>query len=615
MIGRVTAARAFIPMGLAWGALAAAAAGLPGTPAHAAPVPGASAVPANAAFNDMLEHYWLDLLDLEPMLGLSHDDERHRDEFDDSLEDGWRTRMVTLIGKYLAASAAFPAESLSESDRTSLSMLRGQLTLARDYYSGPLFETARMLPIDQFQGEHSTFAADAAGAGDYPFKTVEDYDRALLRADAYARWTDDAIRRMREGVKAGVLLPRLVVERVLPQLLVHTGLAPEKTEFWHPIATLPAEVPPADRRRLAAAYRRKIETVIEPAYRRMGEFLGKEYLPHARDSVGLGQVPGGPALYDYDVRYHTTTRLSPAEIHTLGLTEVTRIEGELAKVEAAVGFTGRLQDFYAHVRNDASQKFTAPEQIIPAFEAARGEIVPRLPALFDVLPRAEFQIRALPESSKSSQGNGHYSAAGPNGSRPGVLWINVHAPGVSDRFNVMTLTLHEGLPGHHFQTSVAQEQARLPSFRRFDFTNAYGEGWALYAESLGREMGLFDDPWSYYGHLNYALLRANRLVIDTGLHAMGWDVETGVRWMMDHSSMTRDQAAAEVERYVAIPGQALSYKLGELKIRELRGRAERALGARFDLKAFHDQILLAGSMPLTILEERVDRWISAMRAR
>jgi uncharacterized protein (DUF885 family) len=580
-----------------------------------APAAAPSTVPANAAFNDMLEQYWLDFLDLQPMLGLSHNDERHRDEFDDSLEDGWRTRMLTLIDKYLAASLAFPAESLSENDRTSLAMLREQLTLARDYYSGPLFETARMLPIEQFQGEHSTFAADAAGAGDYPFKTVEDYDQALARADAYARWTEDAIRRMREGLKAGVLLPRMVVERVLPQLRVHTGLAPGKTEFWRPIETMPAEFPPADRQRLTAAYRHKIETVIEPAYRRMYVFLSKEYLPHARATVGLGQMPGGRALYDYDVRYHTTTQLTPEEIHALGRTEVTRIEGELAKVQAAVGFTGDLQDFYAHVRNDASQKFTAPDQIIPAFEAARREIVPRLPTLFDVLPQAEFQIRALPESSKRSQGNGHYSAAGPNGSRPGVLWINVYAPGVSDRFNVMTLTLHEGLPGHHFQTSVAQEQARLPSFRRFDFTNAYGEGWALYAESLGKEMGVFDDPWSYYGHLNYALMRANRLVIDTGLHAMGWDVETGVRWMMDHSSMTRDQAAAEVERYVAIPGQALSYKLGELKIRELRHRAERALGTRFDVKAFHDQILLGGSMPLTILEERVDRWISATRAR
>jgi uncharacterized protein (DUF885 family) len=326
-------------------------------------------------------------------------------------------------------------------------------------------------------------------------------------------------------------------------------------------------------------------------------------------------MPGGAALYDYDVRFHTTTQLTPAQIHALGRTEVQRIEAELVKVQAAVGVGGSLQQFFAQVRADPKRRFTSRGQIVPAFEAARQEIAGKLPQLFDVWPRAEFQIRALPESSKHSQGNGYYAAAGADGSRPGVLWINTYAPGVSDTFNVMTIMLHEGLPGHHFQTSIAQEQAQLPAFRRFDFTNAYGEGWALYSESLGNELGLFDDPWNYYGHLNYAILRANRLVIDTGLHAMGWDVDTGVRWMLEHSSMTRDQAAAEVERYVAYPGQALSYKLGELKIRELRQRAVQELGSKFDIKAFHDQILLGGSMPLTILEQNVDRWISAARPR
>ena len=402
-------------------------------PARAA-VPSTPPVPANAAFNDMLEQYWLDFLDLEPMLGLSHNDERHRDQFDDSLEDGWRTRMMSLIDKYLAASLAFPAESLSENDRTSRAMLREQLLLARGYYSGSLFEIARMLPIEQFQGEHSAFAADAAGAGDYPFKTIEDYDKALARADSYARWTEDAIRRMREGVKAGVVLPRMVVERVLPQLRVHTGLAAEKTEFWHPIEKFPAEFPPADRERLEAAYRRKIETVIEPAYRRMYEFLGREYLPHARATVGLGQMPGGRALYDYDVRYHTTTRLTPEKIHALGRTEVTRIEGEFAKVQAAVGFSGGLQEFYAHVRNDRVSEIHGAR---PDHSRLRGcspqDRAPSSRPCSMCCRSAEFQIRALPESSKSSQGNGHYSAAGPNGSRPGVLWINVYAPGVSDQ--------------------------------------------------------------------------------------------------------------------------------------------------------------------------------------
>jgi uncharacterized protein (DUF885 family) len=583
-------------------------------PRDAAPLDAGPQSP-NAAFNQMLEDYWQEYLGLNPIAALSHGDNRDEGRFDESLQDAWRVRTVAMLDKYLQASAAYSADTLSQNDRTSLAMLREQLTLAKDFYSGALFETSRMLPLDQFQGRHTEFAADAAGSGAYPFKTLADYERQLDRADAFAKWTDDASVRMREGIKAGVVLPRMIVQRILPQLQSHFGLPPEKTEFWQPLANFPAAVAPADRARLEKAYRIKIATVIEPAYRRLFEFMQNEYLPHARESVGLGQMPGGAALYNYDVRFHTTTQLTPSQIHAIGVAEVTRIETEFAKVQAAVGFKGTLQEFFAKVRADPALKFTSRDQIIPAFEADRQIIVAKLPKLFDVWPRAEFQIRALPDSSKNSQGNGYYSAAGADGSRPGILWINTYAPGISDKFNVMTLVLHEGMPGHHFQTSVAQEQARLPSFRRFDFTNAYGEGWALYAETLGNELGLFDDPWNYYGHLNYAIMRANRLVIDTGLHAMGWDVETGIQWMMQHSSMTRDQSAAEVERYVAYPGQALSYKLGELKIRELRRRAEQELGAKFDLQAFHDQILLGGSMPLTILEQRVDRWISATRTR
>ncbi len=572
-----------------------------------------STVAADPALRRLLEDYWQDYLALNPGLALAHGDARFLAQFDDSLEEGWRTRMLALVEKYQRLSGAFSPESLSGNDRTSLAMLREQLGLAQKFYGSGLFETARMLPIDQFQGQHTAFAADAAGSGSVPFKTVRDYTQALLRAEHYARWTDEAIARMREGLRAGVVLPRMVVERMLPQLSAHSGKRPEQTEFWHPVAAMPATFSHADRAELERRYRHSINTVIEPAYRRLYDFLTAEYLPHARPTVGLGAIPGGAALYAYDVRFHTTTPLTPQEIHALGRTEVTRIETELAKVQATLGYQGTLPEFFARVRADASQRFSAREQIVPAFEAARDRIVGKLPQLFDVLPRAEFQIKALPDSFKHSQGNGYYSAAGADGSRPGVLWINTYAPGVTDEFNVMTITLHEGLPGHHFQTSVAQEQSELPAFRRFDFTNAYGEGWALYAESLGTELGMFDDPWNYYGHLNYAVLRANRLVIDTGLHALGWDVDTGVEWMMQHSSMNREQAVAEVERYVAYPGQALSYKIGELKIRELRRRAEQALGPRFDLKAFHDQILLGGSMPLTILEERVQRWISATR--
>ncbi len=567
------------------------------------------------SFHELLEAYWADFLRLHPAEALTVGDTSSAELFDESLEDGWRSRMLEMLNHYSAALAAFEPARLSVDDRVSYGMLRYRLDRDRGFYGSGLFELARLLPINQFQGLHVSYAAEAAGSGSYPFRSLADYDKALIRADNYSRWTDAVIRRLREGVVKGVVLPRIVVERMLPQLQAHLGIAPEQTQFWHPIASMPADIPGAERERLAAAYRRKIATVIQPAYQRLFDYLRTEYLPHARKSAGLGQLPGGALLYTYFVRYHTTTDMSPAQIHALGLAEVRRITARLRDVQRAVHFSGTLHDFLAHVREDPQQHFASPDDVIPAFEAARQRIVPKLPALFDVLPRAPYEIRPLPQSARNSLDNGYFAPAAADGSRPGILWMNIYASGVRDRFNVMTISLHEGLPGHHLQTSVAQERTDLPSFRRFDSTNAYVEGWGLYAESLGQEMGLYEDPWQLYGHLNYAMLRANRLVIDTGIHAQGWSVARGVRWMTGHSSMSEAQATAEVERYVAYPGQALSYKIGEIQILTLRQRAQQALGSRFDIKAFHDQILLGGSMPLATLERKVDRWLASGAGR
>ena len=569
-----------------------------------------AAAPAN--FHTLLQNYWTDFLRLNPQLALTVGDPSSQELFDDSLEDAWRERMLALLKHYSAGLAALDPARLSDDDRTSYNMLQYQLRRDLDFYGGRLFELARLLPTNQFQGPHLGYAAEAAGSGSYPFKTVADYDKALVRADHYARWTDEAIQRLRQGVKQNVTLPRIIVERMLPQLQTHLGVVPEKTQFWHPIESMPVTFAAAERERLTAAYRQKIAITIQPAYQRLYDYLKTEYLPKARASVGLGEMPGGgAALYSYYVRYHTTTDMTPAQIHALGLQEVQRLTMQLEAVQKTVHFAGTLRQFLDHVRQDPAQHFERPEEVVPAYEAARQRILPKLPSLFDVLPQAPYEIRALPESWRQSLDNGYFAPAAADGSRPGILWMNIYASGVRDKFNVMTISLHEGLPGHHLQTSVAQERTDLPAFRRFDSTNAYVEGWGLYAESLGQEMGFYaDDPWQNYGHLNYAMLRANRLVIDTGLHSQGWTIEQSVRWMMDHSSMSEPQAAAEVERYVADPGQALSYKIGELKILELRERARAALGARFDIRTFHDHILLGGSMPLAILERNVDHWLA-----
>jgi uncharacterized protein (DUF885 family) len=563
-------------------------------------------------FRALLESYWRDWLSLNPALALEVGDYSSEERFDDSLTDAWRAQMLAILRRYSDALAHFDPAPLSDDDRVSYSLLRYRLDSDLSFYGGRSFELARLLPINQFQSLHVQYAVEAAGSGDFPYRTVADYDKALLRADGFSRWTDAAIQRLREGIAQNIVLPSLIVDRMLPQLQVHLNKAPESTQFWHPVETLPAEFSTADRQRLAEAFKDKIATVIQPSYQRLYDFLSKEYAPHARQSAGLGALPGGSELYRYYVRYHTTTNMTPAEIHRLGLDQVRLISAQLAAVQSAVKVKGSLQAFFEHVRADPQQHFARPEDVLPAFQAARERIVGRLPALFGVLPKAPYEVRALPESYRQSRDNGYYSAAAADGSRPGVLWINVYAPGVQDKFNLMTISLHEGLPGHHMQMSIAQEQRDLPSFRRFDSTNAYVEGWGLYAESLGREMGFYTDPWQYYGRLNYAILRANRLVIDTGIHEMGWSIGQGVRWMTEHSSMTEAQAAAEVERYAAYPGQALSYKIGELKILALRSRAQEQLGPRFDIKAFHDQILTGGSMPLQILQEKVERWLAAV---
>jgi uncharacterized protein (DUF885 family) len=350
--------------------------------------------------------------------------------------------------------------------------------------------------------------------------------------------------------------------------------------------------------------------VIEPAYHRLYTYLHDDYLPHASAKPGLGALPGGAALYAYDIRVHTTTEMTPAQIHALGLAEVRKITDQMEGVLEIVGFHGTLAQFLAHVRTDKALHFQDPKEVVPAYQAALARILPTLPRLFDKQPKAKLEIRPIPEASaKVFRGNGEYQAAAADGSRPGVLWINPYAPGITDKFIVMPTTLHETYPGHHLQTSLAQEIQGLPAFRRLGFFNAYGEGWALYCESLGEELGLYDDPWQYYGYLQDMILRANRLVIDTGIHAMGWTTEQGIDWMMAHSSMTHEQAAVEVERYVAYPAQALSYKVGQLDIEALRAKASQALGPRFDIRQFHDQILLGGSMPLAILDRKVNRWI------
>ncbi len=561
-----------------------------------------------AVFDD----YWQELLDLRPDVALSQGDYRHLGRFDRSLESTWRKEMLALIETYQARLGALDYGRLNEGEQISFDVLSWRLQLERKFLGSDLFVQARMLPLDHFRGQHISFAESAAGAGTYPFETQVHYEQALVRAEGFARWVDDAIARLGEGVEAGVVLPRLVVVRVLPQLAIHFDRPPRQTQFWAPLQSMPSSIDSAAADDLRRRHEAVIADVIQPAYRRLFDYLQDDYLPHARDTVGLTALPSGQALYQHYVRTHTTTDMDAEEVHALGRAEVSRIMEGFRALQQQLGIEGDVQALFEHARNDSTLYYSDDErdQIVPDFNARRDDIVGLLPKMFDLMPKAAYEIRALPDSSRSLQGNGYFQAASADGSRPGILWINIHSPGITSRFNLTTLSVHEGLPGHHFQTAIAREVKGVPAFRRFESTTAFGEGWALYAESLAGDLGLLDDPWQRYGYLNYEMMRANRLVIDTGIHALGWSIDEGVQWMLAHSSMSEAESRAEVERYAAYPGQALAYKIGELKIQQLRARAETQLGEDFDLPAFHRTVLLTGSVPMAVLEGVVDRWLA-----
>jgi uncharacterized protein (DUF885 family) len=403
-----------------------------------------------------------------------------------------------------------------------------------------------------------------------------------------------------------------VVEKVLPQLAALAAASPEDSIFGQPLRSLPGDLDVATRERLVADYRASIAGTLA-AYRRLYDYMSTEYLPAARTTVGWSQLPGGEDWYAFLVAVYTTTRMTPDEIHELGLREVARIEGEMNAVREQVGFDGDLHAFFRYLKEDPRFYYATADELLAGYRELKRRIDALLPRMFADFPRADYEIRAVEPFRAQSAAGAFYERPSADGRRPGIFYVNTYDLKGQPRYGMETLSLHEASPGHHFQVTIQQELTGLPRVRRFDFYAAYGEGWALYCESIGKELGLFTDPYQYYGRLNDEMLRAMRLVVDTGLHARGWSREQAIRYMLDHSSLAETDVIAEVERYIAWPGQALSYKVGQLRISAMRARAEAALGSKFDVKAFHGVILRDGALPLDVLEMKVDRWIDATR--
>jgi uncharacterized protein (DUF885 family) len=443
---------------------------------------------------------------------------------------------------------------------------------------------------------------------------VKDYDDFLARSRDFVKWTNDAEARLREGVQRGVTQPRIVMPKVVDQLRGVVADSPEKSIFWKAIEAMPATIAEPDRSRLTAAYRRTIGEQILPAYRKLADFIEKEYTPFARTTVGWSQLPEGRPWYALQVRVSTTTDLTPDEIHDLGLAEVARIRTEMENVKRTVGFKGELHEFFEHLEQDPRHYYRTSEEVVAGYTALKQRIDALLPKLFDDFPKADYEVRAVEAFRAPSSPGAFYQRPSQDGSRPGVFYVNTHDLKAQPIYGMETLSLHEAAPGHHFQIAIQQELSDLPQFRRYAFNVAYVEGWALYAESLGKELGLFTDPYQWYGRLSDEMLRAMRLVVDTGLHAKGWSRQQAIDYMLENSSMAESDVVSEVERYIVTPAQALGYKVGQLRISAMRAKAQAALGSRFDVKAFHSQVLRDGALPLSVLEVKIDRWVAAQLA-
>lgn len=602
---RITAALPLIALALTSPALAQTA----------APVAAAAAAPAEAA-NPAHDALWQLFRDSDeanmrrnPLSALFRGDMRYADQLGDNITDAYFNAERAATEADLAALQRIDRAALNPTDQ-----------LAYDVFAYAQRDTLRSMqpeilaltvvrPINHFFGFHTFYPTFASGKGAAPFRTVEDYENNLKRHTQFATLIDRSVGRFREGMASGVVETRMTINNVISQLNTQLEQPLEESPYWGPATTFPESFTPEQRAEQTEKLRQSLTQEVFPALTRLRNFLRDEYVAQAREEVGLSAMRGGPALYRQMIEQTTTLPLDPEEVHQLGLSEVTRIHGEMERVRQEVGFTGTLQQFFEHLRTDPQFKEATRESLTERYYAVGRLVDAQIGRFFSTLPRAGLQIRPYEPFRERFEAGGSYEPGTPDGSRSGTFYFNAYDLPSRTTPGITTLYLHEGAPGHHFQISLAQENEALPPFMRFGGNTAYVEGWALYSETLGFDMGLYSDPYQRFGTLSDEMLRAMRLVVDTGIHAKGWTREQAIDYMLANSDMGRTDATAEVERYIAIPSQALAYKVGALTIQRLRREAQAALGDRFDIRAFHAQVLMTGALPLPILEQKIDRWV------
>ena len=574
----------------------------------AAKVSGLASDQARKQLDQVAAQYYEAVARYEPLGATESGDNRFDDQLGLSIASKNRARQFVLYRGFLQRLQGIDRMELDVRAQTNYDILEYELKTALTFAETP----EHLLPVNQMDSVPVSLANYAGGEAAQRLTTVKEYKAYLNRLNQLPAWIDQAIANMREGIKRGIVMQKPAVVSMLPQFQKLQSATLEANIFYTPIKKMPATFSAKDKQALTQAYRSTVGGKLTPALARLATFLEKEYLPAARTTTGWSQLPGGAEWYKKRVASQTTTTLTPEQIHEIGLTEVARIQGEYGVVGPKMGYKGAASGLPTWVsEQDKYRPFKTEQEVIDVYKKLDAQLREKLPSMFTLMPKAPLDLRLEPELTRATASD-HYTAPAADGSRPGVFWSVVNDPKQYGSTGMVTLFLHEGQPGHHFHIALLQE-LNLPNFRKFGGNNAYTEGWALYAETLGKEMGLFDKPEDYFGHLNDEMLRAARLVVDTGMHAKGWSREKAIQYYRDTVGYTEPLARSEIERYMVWPGQALGYKIGSLKIAELRKRAQTALGSKFSLPKFHEIVLEDGTMPLSLLEAKVDKWIAKNR--
>lgn len=571
-------------------------------------------ISGNVKLATTLENYYNESMKLFPVDATYNGDTTYNDLLPATFTDSYFDQLTLFYKKYKQSLSKFDTVSLNDNDQKSLEILNYELDM---YLRGlelnliwrSFNNENRYIPFDQFNGVPLEFGQMGSGKGIQPFKTVKDYDNWLKRATAFSAWSDSAIVAFKKGIAVNYMLPKAVVIKMIPQLLGLTSEDATKSIFYGPVNRFPSSFSEVDKKRLTMSFVEVINEQIVPAYNKLAVFLQTEYLPKARTTTGINSLKGGDELYTYLVKYWTTTNKTPDEIYKTGLSEVKRIREEMELVKNQVGFKSSLDSFFTFMKTDKQfMPYKTADEVLTAFRNIQATIDPNLKKMFTLVPKTKFEIRQT-ESFRAATASAEYWTGLPDGSRPGIFYVPIiDATTFNTTCGMESLFLHEAIPGHHYQLSLQSENLALPSFRRYIWYGAYGEGYALYCESLGKELGLYTDPYQYMGALGEEIHRAIRLVVDVAMHTGKMTREEAIQYMMENESISEQGAVAEIERYMVYPGQALSYKIGALKIRELRNKYSQQLGNKFNLASFHDEYLKNGCMPLDLLEHSMDVW-------